>query len=85
MQDIIMPPDINEDENKFEDEEEKVDEYEGYSKTSFIIPSCSAWFNIEKVHEIEMNSLPEFFCGKFPHKTPENYLNYRNFIIKLYR
>ena len=32
-----------------------------------------------------MQSLPEFFCGKFPHKTPEKYFNYRNFIVKLYR
>jgi SWI/SNF related-matrix-associated actin-dependent regulator of chromatin subfamily C len=32
-----------------------------------------------------MQTLPEFFCGKFPHKSPEKYFNYRNFIIKLYR
>lgn len=64
----------------------KVDENEvEYSKTSFIIPSCSAWFNLDKIHEIEMQSLPEFFCGKFPHKNPSTYMDYRNFIIKLYR
>lgn len=32
-----------------------------------------------------MQSLPEYFCGKFPHKNPATYLDYRNFIIKLYR
>eukprot|EP00350_Pseudokeronopsis_sp_OXSARD2_P002553 CAMPEP_0170567850 /NCGR_PEP_ID=MMETSP0211-20121228/80750_1 /TAXON_ID=311385 /ORGANISM="Pseudokeronopsis sp., Strain OXSARD2" /LENGTH=213 /DNA_ID=CAMNT_0010889433 /DNA_START=417 /DNA_END=1061 /DNA_ORIENTATION=- len=32
-----------------------------------------------------MQALPEFFCGKFPHKSPETYSSYRNFIIKLYR
>jgi SWIRM domain len=32
-----------------------------------------------------MQSLPEFFCGKFPHKNPATYLDYRNYIIKLYR
>lgn len=52
-------------------ESQKVDENEAdYPKSSFIIPSCSAWFNIDKIHEIEMQSLPEFFCGKFPHKNP---------------
>ena len=56
-----------------------------YSKTAFIIPSCSAWFNIDSIHELEMQSLPEFFCGKFPHKNPATYLDYRNYIIKLYR
>lgn len=38
-----------------EEEANKVDENEvEYSKTSFIIPSCSAWFSIDKIHEIEM-------------------------------
>ena len=32
-----------------------------------------------------MQSLPEFFCGKFPHKNPTSYLNFRNSIIKMYR
>jgi hypothetical protein len=32
-----------------------------------------------------MQALPEWFCGKFPHKNPETYLEYRNYIIKLYR
>jgi SWI/SNF complex subunit SWI3 len=68
------------------EEETKIDENEvEYSKTSFIIPSCSAWFNIDKIHEIEMQTLPEWFCGKFPHKNPTTYMDYRNYIIKLYR
>jgi hypothetical protein len=54
-----------------EEESEKIDENEvDYAKQTFIIPSCSAWFNIDKIHEIEMQALPEFFCGKFPHKNP---------------
>ena len=56
-----------------------------YASRSFIIPSCSAWFSIEQIHEIEMQNLPEFFCGKFPHKNPVTYLNFRNSIIKMYR
>jgi SWI/SNF related-matrix-associated actin-dependent regulator of chromatin subfamily C len=56
-----------------------------YAKTAFIIPSCSAWFNIDTIHEIEMQSLPEYFCGKFPHKNPSTYIDQRNYIIKLYR
>ena len=69
-----------------EETQTKIDDTDHeYSKTSFIIPSCSQWFNLDKIHEIEMQTLPEFFCGKFPHKNPTSYLDYRNFIIKLYR
>ena len=54
-------------------------------KQTIVIPSCSQWFDFSKIHELEMTSMPEFFCDKFPHKNPETYMNYRNFIIKLYR
>ena len=50
-----------------------------------MIPSCSQWFDINQIHELEMQSLPEFFCGKFPHKNHISYLNFRNSIIKMYR
>lgn len=72
-------PEINEDSQKIEENEQD------YAKLSFIIPSCSAWFNLDSIHEIEMQALPEWFCAKFPHKNPETYLEYRNYIIKLYR
>ena len=49
------------------------------------IPASSSWFNFDNIHEIEIKSLPEFFCGKYPSKTPETYKGYRNFIINLYR
>jgi hypothetical protein len=56
-----------------------------YASRSMVIPSCSSWFNLDKVHEIEMQTLPEFFCSKFPHKTPATYFSFRNSIIKMYR
>ena len=49
------------------------------------LPISSSWFNMDNIHEIEIKSLPEFFVGKFPTKTPQIYKNYRNFIINLYR
>ena len=49
------------------------------------LPISSSWFNMDNIHEIEIKSLPEFFCGKYPSKTPQVYKNYRNFIINLYR
>lgn len=54
-------------------------------KSPYVIPSCSQWFDFNTIHEIELESLPEFFCGKYPSKTPESYKEYRNFMIKLYR
>ncbi|EGR31581.1 swi snf and rsc complex subunit ssr2, putative [Ichthyophthirius multifiliis] len=40
--------------------------------------------DLDKIHQIEKEALPEFFQGK-PSKTPEIYKKYRNFIIMLYR
>uniref|UniRef100_A0A674MNY1 Uncharacterized protein n=1 Tax=Takifugu rubripes TaxID=31033 RepID=A0A674MNY1_TAKRU len=50
-----------------------------------IIPSYSAWFDYNCIHEIERRALPEFFNGKNKSKTPEIYLAYRNFMIDTYR
>ena len=47
------------------------------------------WFDPEtyenKIDMIEEESLPEFFSGKYPSKTPSVYKEYRNFMINLYR
>lgn len=56
-----------------------------YRRNTIVLPSSAAWFSFDKVHELEMAALPEYFCGKFPHKNPETYLQQRNFIVKLYR
>ena len=56
-----------------------------YQSRTLVLPSCSAWFKFDEIHEIEAQSLPEFFCGRFPQKTPIVYRQWRNFIIKLYR
>lgn len=42
-----------------------------------IIPSYSAWFDYNAIHEIEKRAMPEFFNGKNKSKTPEIYLAYR--------
>lgn len=54
-------------------------------KQQIILPTCAQWFKFDEIHEIEMKTLPEFFCGKYPSKSPEIYKEYRNFIINLYR
>lgn len=64
---------------------DKPPQWDQYAKHTLMIPSCAAWFDFNQIHEIELTSLPEFFCGKFPHKNPRTYKSYRNFIIKLYR
>lgn len=54
--------------------------------TQMVLPSSTAaWFDIEKIAEIEKDSLPEFFSGVYPSKSPASYLEYRNFMIRLYR
>ena len=63
----------------------KREQLERYTSSSYVIPSCSSWFELDQIHELEMQSLPEFFCSKFPHKNPSTYVNFRNCIIKMYR
>ncbi|XP_062842110.1 SWI/SNF complex subunit SMARCC1 isoform X2 [Trichomycterus rosablanca] len=50
-----------------------------------VVPSYSAWFDYNSIHEIERRALPEFFNGKNKSKSPEIYLAYRNFMIDTYR
>lgn len=50
-----------------------------------IIPSFAAWFDRSKFHDIEKQSLPEFFNDKHRTKTPEIYNEYRTFMIDTYR
>nr|XP_023013071.1 SWI/SNF complex subunit SMARCC2 [Leptinotarsa decemlineata] len=50
-----------------------------------IIPSYSAWFDYNSIHEVEKRAMPEFFNGRNKSKTPEIYLAYRNFMIDTYR
>jgi SWI/SNF complex subunit SWI3 len=52
---------------------------------TIVIPSYAAWFDFKKVHPIEKESLPEFFTGVNPSKTPALYIKYRNFLINAYR
>ncbi|KAL1493167.1 hypothetical protein ABEB36_011276 [Hypothenemus hampei] len=50
-----------------------------------ILPSYSAWFDYNSIHEIEKRALPEFFNSRNKSKTPEIYLAYRNFMVDTYR
>lgn len=50
-----------------------------------IIPSYSAWFSLNEIHDIEKNALPEFFNNKNKSKTPSVYKDYRDFMINAYR
>ena len=53
---------------------------------NYSIPSATAdWFSMDDIAEIERQSLPEFFRGVYPSKTPTSYIEYRNFMISLYR
>lgn len=43
------------------------------------------WFDMDSIADVERQSLPEFFRGVYPSKTPKTYKEYRDFMIKLYR
>lgn len=51
-----------------------------------VVPSAAAdWFSMSEIHQLEKDSLPEFFSGRYPSKTPQVYQEYRNFMVQLYR
>ena len=50
-----------------------------------IIPSYSAWFDMNAIHPTETKSLPEFFNSRNRSKTPGVYKDYRDFMINTYR
>lgn len=50
-----------------------------------VVPSYSAWFDYNSIHQIEKRACPEFFNGRNKSKTPEVFLAYRNFMIDTYR
>lgn len=52
---------------------------------TIVLPSYSSWFDIDKIHSIEKESLPEFFQNVNKNKTPEIYIRYRNFMVNSYR
>jgi len=55
-------------------------------RVKMVMPSKTAdWFCIERIHQIEQTSLPEFFRGHYPSKTPAIYKEYRDFMIELSR
>lgn len=57
----------------------------GRQTHTIVLPSYSSWFNLSTIHEIERESLPEFFQTSNKNKTAEIYMKYRNFMINSYR
>lgn len=50
-----------------------------------VIPVSANWFNPQTIHEIERDALPEFFANISTYKTPQTYIEYRNYIMHIYR
>ena len=58
----------------------------GQMTHEIVVPSATAeWYDPDEVAQIERDSLPEFFNGFYPSKTPQTYMEYRTFIVTLYR
>lgn len=65
--------------------EQQARQYLAAQTHEVIIPSYSAWFDMSKIHKVEIRSLPEFFNSRNRSKTPSIYKDYRDFIINSYR
>ncbi|CAK7329714.1 unnamed protein product [Dovyalis caffra] len=47
-----------------------------------VVPSHCGWFSWTKIHLLEERLLPSFFNGKSQSRTPDTYLEIRNWIMK---
>ncbi|XVF01119.1 hypothetical protein REPUB_Repub04eG0060600 [Reevesia pubescens] len=47
-----------------------------------VVPNHCGWFSWTKVHHLEELVLPSFFDGKSPMRTPDVYIEIRNWIMK---
>ncbi|XP_022763273.1 SWI/SNF complex subunit SWI3D-like isoform X2 [Durio zibethinus] len=47
-----------------------------------VVPNHCGWFSWKKVHHLEERVLPSFFNGKSPMRTPDVYMEIRNWIMK---
>jgi SWI/SNF related-matrix-associated actin-dependent regulator of chromatin subfamily C len=65
--------------------EEQARKYLAAQAHEVIIPSYSAWFDMNTIHDIEKKALPEFFNSRNRSKTPSIYKDYRDFMINTYR
>lgn len=50
-----------------------------------VVPAYSAWFDWESISDVEKRSVPEFFDGRSPSKTPEVYMRARNHMVNRWR
>jgi SWI/SNF related-matrix-associated actin-dependent regulator of chromatin subfamily C len=50
-----------------------------------ILPSYSAWFDMNSIHNIEKKALPEWFNSRNRSKTPATYKDTRDFMVNTYR
>ncbi|XWS54897.1 hypothetical protein CRYUN_Cryun10bG0129100 [Craigia yunnanensis] len=49
---------------------------------SHVVPNHCGWFSWTTVHHLEERVLPSFFNGKSPMRTPDLYMEIRNWIMK---
>jgi SWI/SNF related-matrix-associated actin-dependent regulator of chromatin subfamily C len=50
-----------------------------------ILPSYSTWFDMNKIHDIERQALPEWFNQRNRSKTEATYKDTRDFMVNTYR
>lgn len=50
-----------------------------------VIPSYSAWFSFDQVHDIEKRAFPEYFSQLATRPLQDEYIQIRNFIVKAYQ
>ncbi|GLT42774.1 hypothetical protein SLA2020_167580 [Shorea laevis] len=52
------------------------------ASNAHVVPNHCGWFSWTQVHPLEKCTLPSFFNGKIPARTPDIYMDIRNWIMR---
>lgn len=64
--------------------EAEIESIRSRDRNVHIVPTHAGWFSWTKVHPLEKRTMPSFFNEKLQSKTPEIYMEIRNWIMKKY-
>ncbi|KAK4378358.1 hypothetical protein RND71_000220 [Anisodus tanguticus] len=64
--------------------EAEIDAIRSRDPNVHVVPTHAGWFSWSKVHPLEKRTMPSFFNEKSQSRTPEIYMEMRNWIMKKY-
>ncbi|CAN4112342.1 unnamed protein product [Withania somnifera] len=64
--------------------EAEIESIRSRDRNAHVVPTHAGWFSWTKIHPLEKQTMPSFFNEKLQSRTPEIYMEIRNWIMKKY-